>query len=330
MLGPRRLRETAALRDLVAETSVAPSDLVLPLFVRSGRGQKKPVGSMPGICQYSPDLLVERVKEAASLGIKAVLLFGIPDRKDDKASGAYDPSGIVVEAVHRIKEAVPEMCVITDVCLCSYMSHGHCGVVVNDGSRARIDNDATLELLAQTAAAHARAGADMVAPSAMMDGQVAAIRQGLASAGMSRTPIMAYSAKYASSMYGPFREAADSPPKFGDRASYQMDLRNADEAMREIQLDIEQGADVVMVKPALACLDVIRRAKERFRHPLAGYSVSGEYSMVKAAAEKGWVDERAATMEILTAIRRAGADLVITYWALDAARWLRETERSRS
>lgn len=328
MLKPRRLRQSPSLRDLVAETWVVPSDLVLPLFVRAGRGVKKPVESMPGVFQYSPDLAIERVGEAVAIGVRGVLLFGIPERKDDIASGAYDPTGVVPETLQRIKKAIPDSFVITDVCLCGYMSHGHCGVVVTEAGQLRIDNDATLELLARTAAVHARAGSDMVAPSAMMDGQVAAIREGLASAGIAKTPILAYSAKYASSMYGPFREAADSPPKFGDRASYQMDPRNADEALREIQLDIEEGADVVMVKPALAYLDVIRRAKERFRYPLAAYNVSGEYAMVKAAAEKGWIDERAAALEILTAIRRAGADWVITYWAVDAARWLREAGRS--
>jgi porphobilinogen synthase len=322
VLQPRRLRESSSFRDLVAETKLSPSDLILPLFVRSGHGEKRPVASMPGVFQYSSDLLVDRAKEAASLGIKGTLLFGIPDVKDDRASGAYDAKGVVQEAVRRIKEAVPSAVVITDVCLCAFMSHGHCGVAVDEGGRIRIDNAASLELLAQTAVSHARAGADMVAPSAMMDDQVRAIRQALTGIGMPRTPILSYAAKYASSMYGPFREAAESPPRFGDRASYQMDPRNADEALREIGLDIEQGADMVMVKPALAYLDVIRRAKDRFGHPMAAYNVSGEYSMVKAAAERGWIDERAVALEILTSIRRAGADLVITYWALDAARWL--------
>jgi len=294
------------------------------MFVRPGKRERRAVASMPGVFQLSVDELVGEVKEMTSLGLKGVLLFGLPSRKDDRASEAYAAEGIVQTAVKAIKDARPEAFVITDVCLCAYMDHGHCGVVVREKNEARIDNDRSVELLAKTAASHARAGADMVAPSAMMDGQVRAIREALDREGRTTASILAYSAKYASAMYGPFRDAAESPPKFGDRATYQMDFRNSDEALREIELDLQEGADVVMVKPALAYLDVIRRAKDRFRCPLAAYNVSGEYSMVKAAAERGWIDERAVAMEILIAIRRAGADLILTYWAARAARWCQE------
>jgi porphobilinogen synthase len=277
---------------------------------------------MPGVSRLSADRLAGEVKAAGSAGLRGVLLFGIPASKDSKGSGAYSPNGVVQSAVKAVKDAAPDTFVITDVCLCGYADHGHCGVVVRNGQRGRVDNDRTLDLLARTAVSHAKAGADMVAPSAMMDGQVAEIRRALDGEGFADTGIMAYSAKYASALYGPFREAAESAPKFGDRRSYQMDIRNSDEALREIEIDIQEGADIVMVKPALAYLDVIRRAKERFAHPLAAYNVSGEYSMVKAAAEVGWLDEKAVALEMLTAIKRAGADLVITYWARQAAEWL--------
>jgi porphobilinogen synthase len=310
------------MRTFVAETHVAPADLVQPFFVRQGKGVSKPVESMPGVNQISRDVLVPQVKETHSLGLRGVLLFGIPDHKDPKATGAYADDGVIQDAVRAIKDASPESFVITDVCLCGFTDHGHCGIVVGSGEDARIDNDSSVDLLARTAVSHARAGADMVAPSAMMDGQVAAIRKGLDAEGFGTTPIMSYSAKYASAMYGPFRDAAESPPQFGDRRSYQMDVRNSDEAMREIALDIEEGADVVMVKPALAYLDIIRRAKDRYGHPMAAYNVSGEYSMVKAAADRGWLEEQTTAIEILTAIKRAGADLILTYWAQAAARWL--------
>jgi len=314
----RRLRRTEAIRRLVAETALSPSELVCPLFVIHGRGVKNEIESMPGIYQFSVDLLTQEARDVAALGIKAVILFGIPESKDDVGSGAYDPDGVVQQAIHVIKESPSDLAVITDVCLCEYTSHGHCGVVA-DGE---VDNDRTLELLARTALSHAEAGADIVAPSAMMDGRVAAIRAALDAAGHETTPIMAYSAKYASAFYGPFRDAAESAPQFGDRRSYQMDPPNAREALREVEQDIAEGADMVMVKPALAYLDVIRRVRDRFDHPLAAYNVSGEYSMVKAAAARGWLDERRTVTEILTAVKRAGADIIITYHAREAAGWL--------
>jgi porphobilinogen synthase len=317
----RRLRRTGLLRDMVRETELTPSHLVYPMFIELGTDSRTPIESMPGIERLSISHAVEEAGEAHALGIPSVLLFGIPAQKDEQASGAYDDEGVVQLAVRAIKEAHPELVVITDVCLCEYTSHGHCGVVRPDG---QVDNDVTLELLAKTAISHAAAGADAVAPSDMMDGRVAALRSQLDSEGHSETPIVAYSAKFASAFYGPFREAADSAPAFGDRRTYQMDPANGEEAVREALLDVDEGADVVMVKPALPYLDVVRRVKEATRVPVAAYNVSGEYSMVKAAAAAGWIDERAAVLEALTAIRRAGADVVVTYHAKDAARWLSE------
>jgi porphobilinogen synthase len=314
----RRLRKTGVLRDLVRETTLTPADLVYPMFVQLGE-DRTPVEAMPGIERMSISNAVEEAGEAHALGIPAVLLFGLPAEKDEQGSGAYDDEGVVQLAVRAIKEAHPELVVITDVCLCAYTSHGHCGIVLEDGS---IDNDLSLELLAKTAISHARAGADAVAPSDMMDGRVGALRSQLDAEGHKDLPIVAYSAKFASAFYGPFREAADSTPAFGDRRSYQMDPANSDEAVREALLDVEEGADMVMVKPALPYLDVIRRVKDATRVPVAAYNVSGEYAMVKAAAGAGYLDERAAVLEALTAIRRAGADVVITYHAKDVARWL--------
>src|SRR5688572_27371269 len=314
----RRLRKTGVLRDLVRETTLTPADLVYPMFVQLGEG-RTPVEAMPGVERVSISHAVEEAGEAHALGIPAVLLFGIPAEKDPQGSGAYDAEGVVQLAVRAIKDAHPELVVITDVCLCGYTDHGHCGVVREDG---QIDNDLSLELLAKTAISHAAAGADAVAPSDMMDGRVGALRAQLDAEDYKETPIVAYSAKFASAFYGPFREAAGSAPAFGDRRSYQMDPANSDEAVREALLDVEEGADVVMVKPALAYLDVIRRVKEATHVPVAAYNVSGEYAMVKAAAAAGYLDEQAAVLESLTAIRRAGADVVITYHAKDVARWL--------
>jgi porphobilinogen synthase len=314
----RRLRKTGVLRELVRETTLTPADLVYPMFVQLGEG-RTPVEAMPGVERVSISHAVDEAGEAHALGIPAVLLFGIPAEKDEQASGAYDDEGVVQLAVRAIKDAHPELLVITDVCLCAYTSHGHCGVVLEDGT---IDNDISLELLAKTAISHARAGADAVAPSDMMDGRVGALRAQLDSEGHKDLPIVAYSAKFASAFYGPFREAADSTPAFGDRRSYQMDPANSDEAVREALLDVEEGADMVMVKPALPYLDVIRRVKDATRVPVAAYHVSGEYAMVKAAAAAGYLDEQATVLESLTAIRRAGADIVITYHAKDVARWL--------
>jgi porphobilinogen synthase len=309
----RRLRQSPALRRLVAETRLSADRLVLPLFARPGRKVRRAIDAMPGLFQLSPDEVVREAERAHKAGIPAVLLFGIPDEKDAKASGAYASDGIVQTAVRAIKKAVPDLLVITDVCLCEYMDHGHCGIV-RDG---KILNDPTLKVLADTAASHAEAGADIVAPSDMMDGRVGAIRQRLPD-----IPILSYAAKFSSAFYGPFREAAESAPKFGDRRTYQMDSANAAEALREVALDIQEGADVVMVKPALAYLDIIQRVKTEFNYPTAAYAVSGEFAMIKAAAAKGWLDERAATLETLLAIRRAGADIIITYSAVDAAQWL--------
>src|SRR5215203_4671481 len=314
----RRLRKTGVLRDLVREVELSASDLVLPLFVQLGE-ERTPVEAMPGVERLSISNAVNEAGEAHGLGIPAVLLFGVPAEKDEQASGAYDDEGVVQLAVRAIKESHPDLLVITDVCLCAYTSHGHCGVVLEDGS---VDNDLSLELLAKTAISHARAGADAVAPSDMMDGRVGALRSQLDAEGFKDLPIVAYSAKFASAFYGPFREAADSAPAFGDRRSYQMDPANGDEAVREALLDVEEGADVVMVKPALPYLDVIRRVKETTRVPVAAYNVSGEYAMVKAAAAAGHIDERAVVLEALTAIRRAGADIVISYHAKEVARWL--------
>ena len=315
----RRLRRTEGLRALAREISLTPEDFIYPLFVRPGRNVREPISSMPGQFRLTVDRLETEVEEIVRLGIRAVLLFGLAERKDPEAREAWEENGLVPQAVRRIKAIAPELVVITDVCVCAYTDHGHCGIV-RDG---QVDNDATLALLARMALAHAAAGADLVAPSAMMDGQVRAIREALDEASFVDVGIMAYSAKFASAFYGPFREAADSAPRFGDRRSYQMDPPNAREALREIERDIAQGADIIMVKPALAYLDVIRRARERFDHPLAAYNVSGEYSMVKAAAQMGWLDEERAVMEILIAIKRAGADRIITYFAKEAARWLR-------
>ncbi len=319
----RRLRRLAALRELVRETELTPGDMILPLFVRHGQGVRREIASMPGQYQLSPDTLVEVAGQAWELGIRAVILFGIPARKDEVGSEALDTEGIIPQAIRTLKRALPDLLVITDECFCEYTSHGHCGVLSEQTGRLDVDNDRTLEMLGRQCVVHAQAGADIVAPSGMMDGMVAAIRQALDAAGFSHIPILSYAAKYASALYGPFREAAESPPQFGDRSTYQMDPANSDEALREIALDLAEGADLVMVKPALAYLDIIRRAKERFAVPLAAYNVSGEYAMVKAAAACGWLDERRVVLEILTAIKRAGADLILTYHALDAARWLR-------
>lgn len=321
---PRRLRQSPRLRQLVRETSLSAGQLVLPLFVRSGRKLRRPIAAMPGVYQLSPDELLHEAGRALEAGIPAVLLFGIPERKDARASGAYAARGIVQQAVRLLKRELPELLVITDVCLCEYMAHGHCGLVQRHKSGARILNDPTLKLLARTAVSHAEAGADMVAPSDMMDGRVRALRAELDRHGFPDTPIMAYAAKFASAFYGPFREAAESAPKFGDRRSYQMDPANASEALREVALDIQEGADLVMVKPALSCLDIVYRVKTAFGYPTAAYAVSAEYSMVKAAAAQGWIDERAVVLESLLALRRAGADIIITYAAVDAARWLKE------
>jgi len=310
----------------VREYSLSVDDFIYPLFVRPGQGERRPIASMPGQFQLSIDEIVKEAEESLSLGVPAILLFGIPADKDAVGSEAYDPNGIVCEAVRAVKEAVPEIVVITDVCLCEYTDHGHCGVVHRKERQGReelvIDNDATLKLLVKESVAHGEAGADMVAPSDMMDGRIGAIRNGLDEAGFHDLPIMAYSAKYASAFYGPFREAAESPPQFGDRSTYQMDPPNSDEAIREVELDIQEGADIVMTKPALAYMDITRRVKDTFNIPIATYNVSGEYAMVKAAAANGWIDEKRVVLEMLTGFRRAGADLILTYWAKDAARWL--------
>ncbi|HWX21158.1 MAG TPA: porphobilinogen synthase [Candidatus Binatia bacterium] len=319
---PRRLRQSPALRQLVSETQLRTGQLVLPLFVRTGRRVRRAISAMPGVFQLSPDELLREARQAFEAGVPAVLLFGIPDRKDAKASGAYAAGGIVQQAVRLLKKELPRLVVITDVCLCEYMAHGHCGIVRRDKKGGVILNDPTLKLLARTAASHVEAGADMVAPSDMMDGRVRAIREQLDQLGFTETPIMSYAAKFASAYYGPFREAAESAPQFGDRRSYQMDPANASEALREVALDIQEGADIVMVKPALAYLDILHRVKTEFGYPTAAYAVSAEYSMVKAAAAQGWIDERAVTLESLLAMRRAGADILITYAAVDVARWL--------
>ncbi len=316
---PRRLRQSQALRRLVAETRLNTEQLVLPLFARSGRKLRHPIAAMPGVFQLSPDEIVHEAAQAHALGVPAILLFGIPDQKDAKASGAYAKNGIVQQTVRLLKKELPSLLVVTDVCLCEYMAHGHCGLV----SHGKVLNDPSLKLLAQTAASHAEAGADIIAPSDMMDGRVAAIRTALDKDGFQDTPIMSYAAKFASAFYGPFREAAESAPKFGDRRSYQMDAANANEALREVALDIQEGADIVMVKPALAYLDLIHRVKAEFGFPTAAYAVSAEHAMIKAAAARGWIDERAVTLESLLAMRRAGADILITYAAADVARWLK-------
>jgi porphobilinogen synthase len=315
----RRLRRTESLRGLIRETELSPAHLIQPLFVVAGEGVRDEVESMPGVERFSISELVAECTEIAAAGVKAVLLFGIPAAKDESGSGAYDDEGVVQMAVRALKEAHPDLTVITDVCLCEYTSHGHCGFVRDD----EVDNDITVELLAKVAISHAEAGADAVAPSDMMDGRIGTIRHQLDEEGHSGVPIVAYSAKYASAFYGPFREAAESAPEFGDRRGYQMDPANAAEALREVELDIEEGADMVMVKPALPYLDVIRRVKEATSAPLVAYQVSGEYSMLKAAGANGWIDERAAALEALTSIRRAGADAIVTYYAKEAATWLR-------
>ena len=317
---PRRMRKNENLRRLIRETRLVADNLIYPLFVVPGKGVKKPIASMPGVFQMSADVLVQEVREAREAGLPAVLLFGVPERKDEVASGAFARDGVVQQALRRIKDKVADILVVTDVCLCEYTSHGHCGML----KKGAVDNDVTLEVLAETAVSQAKAGADIVAPSAMMDGQIEAIRDGLDEAGFENTPIMAYSAKYASCFYGPFREAAESAPQFGDRRGYQMDPANSDEAVREIGLDIEEGADMVMVKPALPYLDIIRRAREEFDHPIAAYNVSGEFAMIKAAAQMGWLDGERAMMESLTAIKRAGADIILTYFAPEAAKLLQK------
>ena len=314
----RRLRGTGPMRDLTRETRLSPREFVYPMFVTHGHGVREAIEPMPGCYQMSLDVMSEEVDEVAGLGIPAVLLFGLPAEKDPMGSEGYDPEGIVQEAVRVIKKNSPEMLVITDVCMCEYTDHGHCGVINN----GKVDNDQTLEVLGRTAVSHVQAGADMPAPSAMMDGQVWAVRQALNAGGYEDTPIMGYAAKYASGFYGPFRVAADSTPQFGDRKSYQMDPANIRMAMREIESDIAEGADIVIVKPALAYLDVIKEAKAKFDVPLAAYNVSGEYSMVKAAAQQGWIDEKPVITELLTAIKRAGADIILSYHAKDIARWL--------
>ena len=315
----RRLRASADLRGLVRETELAPGRLVLPLFVADSGPEHEPIATMPGVQRHSISGAVAEAHEVAGLGIAAVMLFGVPSAKDERGSGAWDEEGVVQTAVRAIKQALPELLVITDVCLCEYTEHGHCGVLDDAGA---VDNDATLELLAQTAVSHARAGADLIAPSDMMDGRVGVIRSELDADGLQETPILAYSAKFASALYGPFREAADSTPGFGDRRGYQMDPANGREAVREALLDVEEGADMVMVKPALAYGDVIAAVRRATHLPVAAYNVSGEYAMVKAAAAAGYVDERAAVLEILTSLRRAGAEVVISYHAKDAARWM--------
>ena len=349
MYRPRRLRQNEALRGLMRETHLSVDQLVMPLFVRSGKNVRASIPSMPGQFQFSIDQLVKECQELYEQRVPAVLLFGLSDQKDEKASAAYAKDGLIQQAVRAVKAHAPNLIVITDVCLCAYMSHGHCGVLrtsgkwkVESGKKGRkakakptypatlgerdfwIDNEASLELLTKVAVSHVQAGADMVAPSDMMDGNVRAIRQVLDTAGFDRIPIMAYSAKFASTFYAPFRDAVDSAPAFGDRRSYQMDIANAEEALREARLDIEQGADILMVKPALAYLDIIQRIKQTFHHPIAAFNVSGEYAMVKAAAARGWLAERPTWFEILLGLKRAGADILITYWAKDAAKLLRE------
>jgi porphobilinogen synthase len=318
---PRRLRRTEAIRGLVRETRLTTRGFIYPMFVCPGSGVRVEISSMPGVFRQSPDRLVEECREVESLGIPAVMLFGIPDHKDERGSEAWSPTGAVQRAIEAIRHAKLNLVVMTDVCLCEYTSHGHCGLI----EKGEVANDPTLALLADEALSHARAGADMVAPSDMMDGRVAAIRKALDAHGFAELPILAYAAKYCSGFYGPFREAAQSAPQFGDRRSYQMDPANAREALREVQLDLEEGADLVMVKPALAYLDIIRRVRERFDVPVAAYNVSGEYAMVKAAARNGWIEEQRVVMEILTGIQRAGADMVLTYHAKDVVRWLKES-----
>jgi porphobilinogen synthase len=319
---PRRLRSTPALRSLVRETMLSREDFILPLFVSEKVADREAVSSMPGVFQLSEKALVEEAKAAHADGVASVILFGIPVEKDELATGAYAEDGIVQRAVRALKREVPGLIVMTDVCLCEYMSHGHCGITRFAGDHAHVDNDSSVELLVKTAVSHAAAGADLVAPSDMMDGRIGAMRAGLDAAGFSETPIMSYAAKFASAFYGPFRDAAESAPKAGDRKTYQMDSANALEALREVELDVAEGADLVMVKPGLPYLDLVWRIKERFGLPTAVYCVSGEYAMIKAAAQNGWLDERATVLELMTGFKRAGADLVLTYWARDLVRWL--------
>jgi porphobilinogen synthase len=317
-LRPRRLRKNETIRRMVRETSLSPDNLIYPLFVTFGKNVRKEIKSMPGCFQESVDMVVRHAKEVYSLGIPAVLLFGIPEHKDEIGSAAYDPKGVVQKAITAIKNKVPGLYVITDVCMCEYTSHGHCGII----EKGEVKNDPTLELLSMEAVSHAEAGADMVAPSDMMDGRVGAIRAALDSEGFAETPIMSYAAKYASSFYGPFRDAGECAPQFGDRSSYQMDPSNRREALKEVALDVEEGADIVMVKPAMTYLDIISDVRATFDLPVAAYNVSGEYSVIKAAAKLGWIDEKRAMMEVLTSIKRAGADLILTYFAKEAAKLL--------
>jgi porphobilinogen synthase len=321
---PRRLRHHPLVRELVRETALTPTDLILPLFVRPGKNIKKEISSMPGNYQLSVDRLIDEVGAAYDLGLRAFIFFGIPTHKDATGSSALEDEGIVQRALRASRAAFKDrVLLITDECFCEYTDHGHCGIISEQGGRLDLDNDATLPLLAEQCVSHARAGADMVAPSGMLDGMVQSIRRGLDDAGFGHLPIMSYAAKYASGFYGPFRDAAESPPQFGDRGSYQMDPANGDEALKEVALDLAEGADIVMVKPALAYMDIICRVKERFGIPVAAYNVSGEFAMVKAAAQRGWIDERRVALEILTGIKRAGADMILTYHAIDAARWLK-------
>jgi len=321
---PRRLRASAGLRNLVRETRLSPHDFVLPLFISEKVTARKPIPSMPGVFQFPLAEVAQEAQRAFDLGLQAVLLFGIPVQKDEQASAAYAENGVVQQAIAKIKAQCPELVVMTDVCLCEYMSHGHCGVTRIDGDHFHVLNDESVELLAKTALSHAVAGADVVAPSDMMDGRIGAIRESLDANGCEETGIMSYAAKFASAFYGPFRDAAESPPKIGDRRSYQMDSANAQEALREVALDIDEGADIVMVKPALPYLDILWRTRERFGKPTAVYHVSGEFAMVKAAVEKGVFEERAAVLEIMTSLKRAGADFIVTYWAKELAEWTRE------
>lgn len=321
---PRRLRRSPALRNLVRETQLDAHDFILPLFVSEKIDKRRPIASMPGVFQLSVKEIVDEARAAQDLGLQAVLLFGIPEQKDEQATGAYAENGVIQKALRSIKSECPDLVTITDVCLCEYMSHGHCGVTRIDGDHFHVLNDESVELLVKTSLSHAVAGADLVAPSDMMDGRIGAIREALDSAGFDQTGIISYAAKFASVFYGPFRDAAESPPQFGDRRSYQMDIANANEALREVALDVDEGADIVMVKPALPYLDILWRVHERFGKPTAVYHVSGEYAMVKGAVEKGLLDERAAVLEIMTALKRAGADIIVTYWARELAKWLRE------
>lgn len=320
---PRRLRRSEGVRNLVRETKLTAHDFVLPLFVSEKLNSRRAIASMPGVFQWAPGEVAEEAQRAHALGLQAVLLFGIPREKDEAASGAHAENGVIQEAVRAIKTKCPGVVVMTDVCLCEYMSHGHCGVTRIDGDHFHVLNDESVELLAKTAVSHAAAGADFVAPSDMMDGRIGAIREALDANGFQDTGIMSYAAKFASAFYGPFREAAESPPQFGDRRTYQMDSANAQEALREVALDIEEGADIVLVKPALPYLDILWRVRERFAKPTAVYHVSGEFVMVKAGAEKGCFEERAAVLEIMTSLKRAGADLIVTYWARELAEWIR-------